>query len=418
MLFAAYAGMYSCRVTLVVAAPLLIVDLHSRGMSVKDATLELGTLFSLGSLAYAFGKFFLSGIGDFFGGKRSLLLAMVGVIACTLLFASAIGPPILLLAWIGNRLLQSIGWPGLVKVSANWFSYTSYGGVMAILSLSFLVGDAITRLGMSAFIGIGFGWRALFFVGAAALIVIFLLNLFLLKDSRTAVGFAPPEVSPLNVFGESGSNERPSSIHALLQPLLSSTAFWIVCALSFGTTLLRETFNTWTPVYFASSGGFSIAQAVAYSAALPVAGIVSVLAAGWLSDRLGAGARARIAFVGLTLAACAIGGLALVPKGAGALTVALVLAVGFFNTGPYSYLAGAMALDFGGRKGGALTAGIIDGVGYLGGALAGVAVARIELQFGWGKAFISLAALTACTALGAAVLASLEKSAQRQNVVL
>ena len=31
--------------------------------------------------------------------------------------------------------------------------------------------------------------------------------------------------------------------------LARSPAFWIVCLMSLGVTLLRETFNNWTPTY-------------------------------------------------------------------------------------------------------------------------------------------------------------------------
>ena len=31
---------------------------------------------------------------------------------------------------------------------------------------------------------------------------------------------------------------------------LMSFPFWMVCVLAFGTTMLRETFNLWTPTYF------------------------------------------------------------------------------------------------------------------------------------------------------------------------
>ena len=51
----------------------------------------------------------------------------------------------------------------------------------------------------------------------------------------------------------------------------------------------------------------------------------------------------------------------------------------FLLIGPYSYLAGAISLDFGGKRGGATACGIIDGVGYLfGGVLAGNVVARLS----------------------------------------
>ena len=404
LLFSGYAGYYFCRANISVATPLLIAEMHAHGISVEEATLRIGGLVSLGTLAYALGKLFLAGTGDFFGGKRNFLLGMLGAIAFTVVFALGGGLPIFTFAWIGNRLIQSIGWAGMVKVSSKWFSYSSYGTVMAILSLSYLVGDAVTRSAMGALIGIGFGWRTLFLLAATALGVLFLVNLLVLKESSSALDLPEPEVSPINVFGKSGSEDRPVDLRALLEPLLRNSSFWIVCILSFGTTLVRGTFDEWTPTYFISASGFSVAQAASYSALFPAAGAVSVLVAGWLSDRAGENGRARILFVGLALAACSLAALALLPKGSGMLAVLLVGAVAVFMIGPYSYLAGAMALDFGGRKGGAVSSGIIDGVGYLGGALSGVTVARVALSFGWSGAFFALAAVTALAAIAASIL--------------
>jgi OPA family glycerol-3-phosphate transporter-like MFS transporter len=89
--------------------------------------------------------------------------------------------------------------------------------------------------------------------------------------------------------------------------------------------------------------------------------------------------------------------------------VALVALVGFVIIGPYSYLAGAMALDFGGKHGAATSSGIIDGVGYLGGILSGDAVARISLASGWQGAFVVLGAVTACSTLAAAFYLALHR---------
>ncbi len=76
--------------------------------------------------------------------------------------------------------------------------------------------------------------------------------------------------------------------------------------------------------------------------------------------------------------------------GSGMPAVVLVSLVALGLLGPYSYLAGAMAMDFGGKQGGAASSGLIDGIGYLGGALAGDSMARIATAFGWQKAFLTL----------------------------
>jgi sugar phosphate permease len=84
--------------------------------------------------------------------------------------------------------------------------------------------------------------------------------------------------------------------------------------------------------------------------------------------------------------------------------VALVTAVAFFLIGPYSYLAGAIALDFGGRKAGATASGLIDGIGYLGGVLAGRGMAGLASSRGWSGAFLVLTGVAWCSSLAAAAL--------------
>jgi OPA family glycerol-3-phosphate transporter-like MFS transporter len=81
--------------------------------------------------------------------------------------------------------------------------------------------------------------------------------------------------------------------------------------------------------------------------------------------------------------------------------VVVVAVIAFFLIGPYSFLAGAIAMDFGGRQGSGTASGIIDGIGYLGGVLAGDTVARISTSFGWSGAFEALAAVCFVSSLAA-----------------
>jgi sugar phosphate permease len=79
--------------------------------------------------------------------------------------------------------------------------------------------------------------------------------------------------------------------------------------------------------------------------------------------------------------------------------------------GPYSYLGGALAIDFGGKQGAALSSGIIDGVGYLGSVLGGVTVARVSIAFGWKGVILCLAVISLLAAIGAGQLYRLEARA-------
>jgi sugar phosphate permease len=73
--------------------------------------------------------------------------------------------------------------------------------------------------------------------------------------------------------------------------------------------------------------------------------------------------------------------------------VLLISLVAFLVVGPYSYLAGAISLDFGGKQASGTTSGLIDGIGYLGGIVSGDSMARISVNYGWSGALVVLAVI-------------------------
>ena len=138
----------------------------------------------------------------------------------------------------------------MVKVTGKWFSFASYGTAMGVVSLSYLFGDAAARRFMGWLLDAGLDWREVFGVAAGVLFAFFVVNWLWLKESPLAIGQAEPPANPLNVFGAGGEDDAPPSMRELLVPLLTSPVFVVVCLLSLGLTLLRETFNTWSAIYF------------------------------------------------------------------------------------------------------------------------------------------------------------------------
>ncbi len=413
LLFGGYAACYYCRADLSVATPLLVEELGRHGVSHGQALIHIGTISSLGVLAYALGKLFLTGLGDYWGGRRNFLIGVGGATLFTLMFAAGGTLPVFTLAWVANRLTQSVGWAGLIKVSSRWFDYSSYGSIIGILSISYLVGDALARQQMSMLIERGYGWRALFLFAAIVAGAMLLANLWLLRESRVAEGHSEAQPNPLNLFA--ATHSRPTSVAALLAPLLRSRAFLLVCLLSFACTIIRETFNTWTPVYLRDHLGYSMSDSAGLSAVFPGVGVVSVLIAGWLSDRLGLTGRSLLMFLGLAGSVAALLVLMTVRAGVSHALFPIVMigVVAFCVLGPYSYLGGAFALDFGGKQASAASSGIIDGIGYLGGVLAGDSVARLAVAFGWDGVFVTLAGVSVLATLCAGVLHLINTRAAR-----
>lgn len=77
------------------------------------------------------------------------------------------------------------------------------------------------------------------------------------------------------------------------------------------------------------------------------------------------------------------------------LSLLAIGATAFCLLGPYTLLAGAIAMDMGGRKGSATAAGLIDTAGYAGGTLSGIAVGGLAESGGWAAVFNVMALLAA-----------------------
>lgn len=400
-----YSGYYFCRSNLSVCTVSIAKELsQTHGISEGEARKAIGAVVSLSILAYAIGKFCGGGLADFLGGRRNYLIGMAGSILCTLAFALGGGLPIFSCAWFANRLFQSMGWTGMMKISSRWFSYSSYGTAVGIISVSYLFGDAIARWFMGLLLDRGVDWRGVFMAVAGILAVVAVINAAGIRESPTDIGEKEPDANPGNLFGDQGPDSRPSSLLSLIAPMLRSPAFGIVCLLSFGFTFLRETFNSWIPTYFQDVLSLPESRAASLSALFPLLGGVSVLLAGFLSDRLGRGGRSFVLLAGLGLTTLALGWLGWGRFGDSSLApVALVAAIGFVMIGPYSYLGGAIALDFGGKQGSATACGLIDGIGYLGGIFSGWTVAAFTKSYGWTGTFLLMTSVAAASALASLV---------------
>jgi len=206
-------------------------------------------------------------------------------------------------------------------------------------------------------------------------------------------------VSPENLFQKS---QEQTGLLPMLLTFARSPVFLVVCALSLGLTLVREAFNLWTPMYFTQGIGLNSAEAASKSALFPLFGGISVIVSGFLSDRLGRAGRAAIILFGtlLTGGTLLYLGNATFQRGS-TLPIVLVALIAFLIIGPYAYLAGAIALDFGGKQGSGTASGLIDGIGYLGGVLAGDSMARIMLSWGWRGMFTVLAGVAWFSSLAA-----------------
>jgi sugar phosphate permease len=402
-LLVAYASFYLCRANVEAALPFLLRD------EGYDKT-SLGKLSSIATFAYALGKIVLGAAGDRLGGRNLMLLAVSGSVVCSAAFGSAHGFATLVLFAAANRFCQAGGWPGLVHVVSHRFEAARHGRVMGILSTSYELGN-VFALNLSGAV-VQLGWRALFVVnplllalfgGSAVLFLPSAQDTDSEREGGAASTTAPATVSvgsPPTPTRTSTSTSTPTSLAPALAHLFRSGAFWTTVLLSALLTFIRIGFLTWTPTYLAemshATGNAQISASIVKSSVFPAAGVIAALSVGALSDRLGPGRRAPIMVVSL---AVLVGLVLALAHGDGQHPTVLIAGIGLFLLGPYSLLAGAMALDAGGKDGSATAAGIIDGAGYLGATAAPYVIGRVTDRAGWSAAFDVVA--------GAALLATL-----------
>lgn len=389
-----YIGIYLCRKNLAVAVPMLQ---DAFGASKE----QVGSIASVGTLAYAVGKFITGPLVDRVGARAGFLCSLAAVALLGAAGAFAPGLAVLTLFYALNRFAGSASWGAMVKLVPSWFPPARTGIAMAVLSLSYVAGGALAYLLARQIIAMGGGWRAVMGMPSIALALIALACIGFVRFGPLAAAGAP-----------ASSSSRPSGGWSAIAALLRKRQFLVVCALSFSVTLMRESFNTWSVDFLISvQGGVkSVATAALHSIGFDLAGAVSILGAGWAYDRVAP--ERRRWFISATLASLTavlaiLPGVAASTPMAGAVLVGLV---GLLVYGPYSLLAGALAVETAGPQLAATSAGIIDGVGYIAGALAGTVLGRVLDVGGYPLGFGLLAIVTAVSALLALGLAASPRS--------
>jgi sugar phosphate permease len=290
-----------------------------------------------------------------------------------------------------NRLAGSAGWGGMVKLVPDWFPSRSLPLAIGILSLGFVFGGICATL-LAGLIAQGSGnnWRWVM-SGPSIVLVLILLPCWALLPRAGA-----------KVSSAAGPKSSDGGFRlGRLAGLVRIRRFWIVCALSFTLTLLRETFNTWTVDFFKTSMGHEMSNQIAAFLSTPfdALGAVGILSLGWIFGRIGNVVRTWLLFSILGALALLIFLLPALAARSTFLATAGVGGIGFLAYGPYSLLSGVMAVEIKGKEYAATVSGIFDGVGYLAAILAGQQFGRILDHGGYRLGFNCLAALAAIAAI-------------------
>ena len=353
---AAMAVAYLDRVCISTAAPSIKADL---GLS----DVQMGTVFSAFTLAYALFEIPSGWLADRFGARVTLTRIVLWWSAMTAATGAAtgFGSLVVLRALFGMGEAGVL--PSLTRAFGRWLPPRERGRAFGLTIMAAALGGAVTQPIVVSLLGV-VGWRHAFVIFASVGVVwaIFWARWFRDEpDHHTGVNAAE-----LALIGHQDRGaEHPRTPW---RRLLRNRSMLALCAMYFGAIYGWYFYLTWLPTYLLRARGFDLAS-VGWLAALPLLAIAAgSLGGGAVSDllvrRFGPRAGLRLpGLVGLPLAALAIVGAIQTPAPrVAALCLAAAAGLAALGVAP----AWSVCLAIGGRHAGVVS-GAMNTFGNLGG---------------------------------------------------
>lgn len=361
---AAYSIYYVCRMTLsVVKQPLIDDGILSAG--------DLGLIGSALLFVYAIGKFINGFVADYCNVRKfmatgliasaliNLLLGAFGFIGTAVSVPGFVVMLLFALLWGLNGWAQSMGAaPGVISLS-RWFPLSSRGTFYSIFSATPYLGEFLTFI-LLGFLVKHFGWQSCFMIASLIGLAGGAAILIFVNDTPESKGL--PSVQEIS--GEQPTENDRKHTSELQKLVLRKPGIWVIAISSAFIYITKYAITGWGVLFLQKAKEMSIenaSQVIAFSSAF---GILGTVTAGWLSDRLFRGDRAKPAAIAGILATAALGAFLFL----GDSFIMNILYVSVFSLAVgvlYCIVAGLMALDFVPRKATGAALGIVGISSYV-----------------------------------------------------
>jgi len=345
---------------------------------------QLGLIGSAFMWLYAFGSPLAGFVGDHLPRKKLILggcLFWSGVTALTGLCAKF---------WQFVAVRASVGlgeafyFPSSVSLISDYHGRRTRSRALGLHQSSVYAG---TILGgwLGAWFAERHGWRmGFYFFGGVGAVLALILFRYLREPVRGAgEGAAATPVSATQA--EPAAPELIGAVQApapgaaeALRIVLSKPTAWLLMIVFLGANFVAAIFLTWTPFFLVDKFGFKLTAAgLSGTLFIHAASAVSAPLGGWLADRWArrlAGGRMLVQAVGLLAGAAFVG---LVGLTANVRTLLLAMALFGFCKGLYDSNIWASLYDVIEPRARGTAAGIMNTIGWGGGALGPVAVGLV-----------------------------------------
>lgn len=360
----AYSLYYVCRMSLsVVKQPLIDEGVLTAG--------QLGLIGSALFFVYSIGKFINGFIADYCNIRRfmatglfisaavNLLMGVLGLMKGSAGLSAMIVFISFAILWGVNGWMQSMGSPPGVISLSRWFPQSKRGSYYSLFSATPYVGEFISY-NLIAVVVSWMGWQYGFLVASMAGLIGTVLILWLVSDNPESKGL--PSIQELS--GETLTKEDQMRTKDLQRMILRHPGIWVIAISSAFIYITKYAVAGWGVLFLQKSRGFSLeaaSQVIAFSA---VFGILGTVTAGWLSDKVFKGDRARPAVISGVLSFVSLA-LFLFTEGGYWLNILYVSLFSLFVGVLYCIVSGLMAVDIVPRKATGAALGVVGISSYV-----------------------------------------------------
>jgi len=325
-------------------------------------------------------------------GRRSVVLGALVLWSATVAASSFAHRYLLLVAGVAmGGVGEAFYFPAAMSMIADYHAVDTRSRAMAFHQSSVYVGSIVGGA-MSGYVGQYYGWRLGFRIFGAVGIALACVLWTLLRE-------------PQRGLSDGAVGKLPTSPRLLegLRELAHNRAAWILVMVFIGANFVAMVFTVWMPTYLFRAFHMSLSMAGFSGAAyLQIASILGVVTGGALADRSvrrtpgDRGARMSIQALGLF---CGVPFL-LLSGFATTVTVVLAAMIGFglfkgvYESSLWAALYDVTPIE---RRGAAL--GVMNSLGWLGGALAQLSIGLASQRFGMSLCLSATAAIYLCVAI-------------------
>ena len=354
---------------------------------------QIGLVLTSFSLLYGLARFGNGVLADRINARYFMVTGLVCAALVNLLVGFTSSVVVLGVLWVSNAWFQGMGFPPCARLLTHWIPPNELATKMSVWNTSHSIGAAVVVVfcswiitlcsngtipqSFSLFgleIALHPGWRWCFFLPAAVGLTGAAGLWMALRDTPSSVGL--PELSVAGGLRQAATDHesRAEFRRYLKSHVFGNPTIWILCAANFFVYTVRFGVLDWGPKLLKNSGGITLSHAAWMVAGFEVAGIIGMLVAGRVTDKVFGGRGPRTC--AFCMGFCALFTLLFLLEWTSArpntaLSAALLAGAGFFIYGPQA-LIGISAANIATKKAAATASGLTGTFGYASGLVSGV----------------------------------------------